>query len=126
VGEGDTRRGRLTIEEGATPSPPEVRAAQFVADLGYDETMRQLGTHRSPTGATADILIDGVPYDIYCPRTASIDRIVSAVASKGDQAYGVVVDLTDSVVTTPQLSNILIRVRRTGSRLLDVIVVESS
>jgi filamentous hemagglutinin len=120
------RQGRVTIEVGASPTPAEIRAAHLVADLGHDVIMRLSGEHRSPAGATADTLIDGVPYDIYCPRTGNIDRIVSAVASKGDQAHGVVVDLTDTVVMSSQLTNILTRVQRAGSRLLDVIVVESS
>lgn len=118
---GQADHGSLAIEPGAAPSAVEIRAARLVAALGHNVTVRPPRGRRSPVGGTADILIDGVPYDIYCPRTASVARIVSAVASKGDQAQGVVVDLTDTAVA----GGILFRVQRTGSRVQAVIVVKS-
>jgi len=118
-------QGRLVIAPGASPSSSERRAAKLVADLGFDVTLRPPVGARSSAGGTADALINGLPYDIYSPRTASSDRIISAVASKGDQAYGVVLDLTDTLVTRSQLSDVLIRVQRTGSRIQSILVVSA-
>ncbi len=118
-----SRRGSLAIDPDASPSESELRAAQLVANQGRDVLLKSPTGRRSPSGGTADLLVDGVAYDIYCPRTASIARIVSAVASKGNQAYGVVLDLTETTVPRSQLADILVRVRRTGSRIQDVIVV---
>lgn len=115
--------GSLTIAPGATPSASELRAAQLVANHGHNVSLQPPVGQRSPAGGTADLLVDGVAYDIYCPRTTNVARIISAVASKGDQAYGVVLDLTETTVPRSQLTDILIRVQRTGSRLQDVIIV---
>lgn len=90
---------------------------------GYTVVIRAPQGRRSPAEGTADLTVDGVAYDIYCPRTANVERIVSAVASKGEQAYDVVLDLSETKVTASQVSDILPRVQRTGSRLQDVIIV---
>jgi hypothetical protein len=115
--------GRLTIAEGAAPSATEVRAARSLVERGYDVVLKPPVGPRSPAGGTADLLVDGIPYDIYRPRTSSADRIISAVASKGDQAQGVVLDLSETTVTAEQLGDIVMRVRRTRSRLRHVIVL---
>jgi filamentous hemagglutinin len=119
----DRGPGRLIVAEGAYPSAAEVRAAQLLAAQGYDVVLQPPVGKRSPAGATADLLVNGVPYDTYTPRTASVDRIISAIASKGNQATGVVLDLSDTTVTREQLGDVIRRVQNTGSRLRDVIIV---
>ena len=118
-------RGKLIIEQGATPTPRELRAAQLVAglDRGHTVVLRRPIGRRSPAGGTADLLIDGGAYDVYTPTTSSGDRIVGAIAGKGDRAFGVVVDLSDTSVSAADLGDVLTRVRGTGSRLQDVIPV---
>jgi len=82
---------------------------------------------RPPTGTnrTSDLLVDGVPYDVYSPITGNVNRIVSAVAKKNSQAQGVVIDLRDSSATSDQLSNILERVRGAGaSNINDIMILD--
>jgi hypothetical protein len=97
--------------------------ARLLADLGHDVVLKAPVGRRSPDGGTADLLVDGVAYDIYTPRTASVSRIVSAVASTGDQAHGVVLDLAQTIVRASDVADIVHRVRQTGSRVRDVIVI---
>lgn len=80
----------------------------------------------SAAGPTSDLLLDGIPYDVYTPRTGSVDSIVRAVAGKGYQVQGggVVVDLSMSPLTKEQLGNIQLRVQLLTSRVSDVIVME--
>ena len=75
---------------------------------------------RSPVGTragggTSDLLVNGMPYDVYTPTTSNPNRIVSAIASKNTQAQGVVLDLRNSPVTLEQLGNVLQRVRGAGA-----------
>jgi filamentous hemagglutinin len=67
--------------------------------------------------------VDGLTYDIYSPITNNADRIVSEVARKGNQAHGVILDLSRSSVTAEQLGNVLNRAQGTGSRIQDVIIL---
>jgi hypothetical protein len=122
--EGGIRRpGSLTIDPDADPSAAEVRAARLVADLGHDVVLTSPVGRRSPAGGTADLLVDGVAYDIFTPRTASVSRIVSAVARKGARACGVVVDLAQTTVRATDPADIVHRVRQTGSRVRGAIVI---
>lgn len=93
-------------------------------DLGYTVVLKRPVGQRSPSGGTADLLVDGRSYDVYTPTTGNPDAIIRAVAKKGSQAYGVVLDLSDTSVRGPDLGDVLARVRGTGSRLQDVIIVE--
>lgn len=114
-------RGKLKIDEGDF-SESERRVAQQLADEGRDVHLRV------PTGKgrTSDLVVDGVPWDVYTPKTSNPDRIISAVASKGSQVEGggVVIDLSQSSVTRDQLGNVLERVRGTGARVSDVRIIE--
>jgi len=74
-------------------------------------------------GRTSDLLVDGVPYDVYTPKTANPDRIVSAIAKKNSQASGIVLDLTETSVTPSQLGNILKRVQGAGATDIHDIVI---
>lgn len=93
-----------------------------MAERGNDVVIRQATTG---AGRMSDLLLNGVPYDVYSPTTASVDRIVSAVASKGSQVAGggVVIDLSGSSLTAADLGNILPRVQGVTSQFSDIIVV---
>ena len=100
--------GSLTVVgEGFSESEQEV--AQMLAAQGDVVVLRQA----SGIGRTSDLLVNGVPYDVYTPSTGNVDRIVSAVASKGSQVAGggVVIDLRNSNLTVADLNNILARVQ---------------
>jgi len=76
--------GKLTIGAGEF-SASERMAAQHMADLGNDVVLRApVGTRVG--GGTSDLLVNGVPYDVYTPITSNPNRIVSALASKNSQA----------------------------------------
>jgi hypothetical protein len=115
-------QGKLKIDEGGDFSESERRVAQQLADEGRDVHLR-VPTGR---GRTSDLVVDGVPWDVYTPQTSNPDRIISAIASKGSQVEGggVVIDLSQTTVTRDQLGNVLERVRGTGARVSDVRVIE--
>ncbi len=117
---GDAAPGSLrTIGSGFSAS--ELRVAQLLADGGDTVVLREA----TGVGRTSDLLVNGVPYDVYTPETGNIDRIVSAVSSKGSQVQGggVIIDLTDSPLTTAQLGDILPRVQGVTSQISDIKVV---
>jgi Contact-dependent growth inhibition CdiA C-terminal domain len=116
------KRGRLIIDS-TEHSVAEIRAAKAVRDHGHEVVLRDpLGTRAG--GRTSDLLVDGVPYDIYTPKTNNADRIISAIAKKNSQARGIVLDLSHSNVSLEELGNVLERVRGAGAaRLEDIIVV---
>ena len=53
------------------------------------------------TGRMSDLLLEGVPYDVYTPTAGNLSRVVSAIAGKGSQVNGggVVLDLSKSRLT---------------------------
>src|SRR5688572_2083174 len=116
--------GNLEVALGATPTDVELRAARRLAALGYRVVLRPPVGRRSPMGSTSDLLVNGLPYDIYSPRSRIARNIVGELAHKGSQAYGVVLDLSRTPVTSAVLGDILQRARRAGSRLQDVIVLD--
>jgi filamentous hemagglutinin len=116
--------GTLEILEGATPSRIESNAARRLAALGYHVVLKPPVGRRSSSGETADLFVNDVPYDIYSPRTLSAKNIVSEAAHKGNQARGVVLDLSQTTVTREALGNVLLRVQRAGSLLQDVIILD--
>jgi hypothetical protein len=114
--------GSLVIEDGNF-SESEIRAAKYMAKSGKNVTLRQpVGTRAA--GGTSDLLVDGVNYDVYTPRTSSANRIISAIAKKNTQTKGVVLDLTNSSVNSNQLGNILARVRGAGAiNITDIVII---
>ncbi|MEV6242971.1 RHS repeat-associated core domain-containing protein [Lentzea sp. NPDC051838] len=117
------RLGSLRVSA-AKPSAAELRGAQEMAARGNDVVLRDpVGTRKD--GDTSDLLVNGVRWDVYSPKTGNADRIVSAVASKGSQVHGggVIVDLSRSSVTADQLANIEARVFGTGGRVGQIVVL---
>jgi len=79
-----------------------------------------IGT-RAGGGGISNLLVDGIPYDVYTPTSANPNRIISAIAKKNDQTTGIVLDLSNSPVTSEQLGNILGRVNGAGATKLRVV-----
>lgn len=115
-----TEAGTLTMS-GQGFSASERRVAQLLADGGENVVLREA----TGVGRISDLLVNGVPYDVYTPTTGNIDRIVSAVASKGSQVQGggIIIDLSQSPLTVEQLGNILPRVQGVTSQISDIRVV---
>ncbi|MES0864368.1 hypothetical protein ABLN87_18610, partial [Ruegeria sp. SCPT10] len=119
---GGKNRGNLDITA-ANPSASERAAAEHMASLGRNVELRDpVGTRAG--GGTSDLLVDGVPYDVYTPTSANPNRIISAIAKKNDQATGIVVDLSNSTVTADQLGNVLGRVNGAGAtNITDIVII---
>ncbi len=78
----------------------------------------------TPNVRTSDLLVDGIPYDVYTPKTINPNRIISAIAKKNSQAQGIVLDLTETEVTPIQLGNVLERVQGAGAtNIYDIIII---
>ncbi|WP_299073323.1 hypothetical protein [uncultured Paraglaciecola sp.] len=70
------------------------------------------------------MLVDGIPYDVYTPTSANPNRIISAIAKKNDQASGIVLDLSNSPVSSEQLGNVLARVNGAGAtNITDIVII---
>ncbi|MBF0227970.1 MAG: hypothetical protein HQK76_21220 [Desulfobacterales bacterium] len=116
------KRGKLIIEAGDY-SASELRAAEHMAGLGKNVRLRQ-PTGTRVGGGTSDLLVDNVRYDVYTPTTAKPKNIISQIAKKNKQAEGIVLDLSDTVVTPDQLGNILKRVQNAGAtNIKDIIII---
>jgi hypothetical protein len=115
-------KGKLTVDPAGTYSASERAAAQHMADLGHDVTLRP-PTGTRAAGGTSDLLVDGVRYDVYTPTTGNPNRIISAIAKKNTQAEGVVLDLSQSSVTQAQLGDALKRVQGAGATNIKNIII---
>ena len=86
----------MTYEPLAKPDANELRAGQKFADQGYDVTYRATASDKGISGArTSDLHIDGIgKIDVYTPKpTTKVDRILSSIEKKSDQAGGVIVQM---------------------------------
>ncbi|MFN8445965.1 MAG: hypothetical protein U0175_34560 [Caldilineaceae bacterium] len=119
----ETNGGSLQIiGEASSYSTSELRAAQYVADLGNEVILRP--AENILNQRTSDLLVNGMSYDVYTPITTNANRIISAIASKGSQAQGIVLDLTQTTVKLKDLGNILARVQGAGAKgITDIIVI---
>lgn len=106
---------------GSGLSASERGAAEALAGQGRSVVLREA----SGVGPTSDLLIDGIPYDVYTPTTGNLDRIVSAIASKGSQVNGggIVLDLSKSPLTGVDQAALLARVQGVTSNISDIIIV---
>ena len=114
-------KGNLRIE-GAGFSTSERETAQELTDRGHDVVLRQANP---AADRTSDLIVDGMPYDVYTPSTGSIDRLVGAIADKGTQVRGggVVLDLRNSLLTPAQVGDLLPRVRGITDKVTEIIVL---
>jgi hypothetical protein len=119
-GSGNT--GSLVIETGGKFSASEIKAAEYMKSLGNDVILRMpQGTRVG--GGTSDLLVNGIRYDVYTPITAKPDNIISAIARKNQQTTGVVLDLSQTSVTSGQLGNVLARVNGAGATNIKEIII---
>jgi filamentous hemagglutinin len=118
-------RGKLTIDPAGTFSVSERNAAQHMADLGNNVTLRA-PTGTRAAGGTSDLLVNGVRYDVYTPTSINPSRIIGAIAKKSSQVQGggVVLDLSQTTVTRAQLGDVLKRVQGAGaSGVKDIVII---
>jgi hypothetical protein len=105
-----SKEGSLMIENKWNGDPSELKAAQYFVKKGKNIILRNPVGERAPGGKTSDLVVNGVNYDVYTPKTSNISSIVGAVAKKNDQAKAIVIDLSKTTVKPEELSNILKRV----------------
>ena len=103
--------GRLEIIPGNEPfSQSELNAARYMAEQGHDVVLRPpVGTRAD--GGTSDLLVNGINYDVYTPKTSNVSRIVGGIARKNSQTTGVVLDLSETTATAADFENVLNRVQ---------------
>ena len=69
-------------------------------------------------------MVSDIGISIYTPKTNNPNSIVSAIAKKNQQAQGVVLDLSNSGVTSEQLGDLLKRVNNAGAtNIKDIIIL---
>lgn len=121
------KKGRLKIdsEHGVKQkhTQSEKNVAWALAGQGRNVHLRHPKGTRAG-GATSDLIVDGVPHEIYTPKTTNIDRIVGGIGKKGSQAKHIVLDLSQTSVTRDQLGNLLERVKGSGSSVVDIIILD--
>ena len=86
----------MTYEPLAKPDANELRAGQKFADQGYVVTYRATASDKGISGTrTSDLHVNGIgKVDVYTPKpTTKVDRILSSIEKKSDQAGGVIVQM---------------------------------
>src|SRR5690606_9413014 len=117
-----TPKGSLSIQSGGSFPASEVAAAEYMQSLGHNVILRS-PTGTRAAGATSDLLVSGINFDVYTPTTNNASRIISAIAKKNSQTTGVVLDLSQTSVTAKQLGNVLGRVQGTGASNIKSVVI---
>jgi len=114
-------QGGLYVVPGGTYTASERRAAEYVASLGRDVVLRPPSGRRA-AGGTSDLLVNGLPYDVYTPINENASRIIDGIARKKNQAVGVVVDLSLTSVSVSALGDVMARLRGKGVTAIQEII----
>lgn len=100
---GDTEAGAATLSITASKASPEElnAAAELSGELGAGHAieLRDPPADGGTRGVnTSDLLVDGVQYDIYSPKTGKLDRIAATLVGKRSQVDGggIVLNLQNS------------------------------
>lgn len=95
-------RGNVSFQKGANALPKELRAAQALADRGYNVqflvTANQL---RRENESSADTIVEGVGLvELYAPTTTKEDNVVRMIVRKRKQAPILLMqtDMSDAIV----------------------------
>ncbi|MFC3194883.1 RHS repeat-associated core domain-containing protein [Marinicella sediminis] len=120
-------KGRLKIDPDGDFSQSEIDSAYFMASRGANVHLRRESTVDGVR--TTDLVVDGIPYDVYTPTTSNLNNIMRNIKDKNGQAngqsLGVVLDLRKSTATQDQLGDIVGRLRGNGyNNILEVIVLD--
>lgn len=107
----------LNILEGKYSSS-EINAANYMWKQGNNVTLRPPNGSKNSTGtgATSDLVVNGMNYDVYTPTTSNVNSIISAIAKKNKQTQGIILDLSKSSADPSQFNNALQRVQGAGAR----------
>lgn len=65
----------------------------------------------SADNGRSDLLVDGLPYDVYSLRFHNPSRIIDGIVRKSQAVAGIVVDLSETTVTVEELGDVLSRLR---------------
>ena len=118
------RGGSLAIV-GSGFSASEQAAARYMAARGNEVVLRSA----SGSGRMSDLLVNGKAYDVYTPRSGNPLNIISNIVEKGDQAQGIVLDLSQTSVTRSQLiraagGDLVRAVQQSGaSRITNIVIM---
>ena len=86
------RRGKIDISQLKTlPERHELETADYLANLGYD--IEFIAPQNSPNVHTPDIFMDGVSWEIKCPKGISERTIENNFRKAKQQAENIIFDL---------------------------------
>jgi hypothetical protein len=86
------RRGKIDISQLKTlPERHELETADYLANLGYD--IEFIAPRNSPNVHTPDIFMDGVSWEIKCPKGKSKRTIENNFRKAKQQAENIIFDL---------------------------------
>jgi RHS repeat-associated protein len=104
--------GRLEIETAYNNqgyalnfSRSELNSAMWMAEEGNSVVLREAAKATRGKG-TSDLLVNGDPWDVFTPTSANPRSVAPAIAKKGNQAPRVVVDLSETSVTSEVLGGV--------------------
>jgi filamentous hemagglutinin len=109
--------GGLTVGPG-TFTQSEIESASKLAAYGNQVELRAA----TGNARLSDLLVNGVSYDVYTPKTTRIENILSAIIGKNNQAQGVVVDLRNVGNLPYSEAGVLTRVQELGATNIQDIV----
>ena len=86
------RRGKIDISQLKTlPERHELETADYLTNLGYD--IEFIAPRNSPNVHTPDIFMDGVSWEIKCPKGKSKRTIENNFRKAKQQAENIIFDL---------------------------------
>jgi hypothetical protein len=88
-------------------SRSEIDSARWLAEEGHTVILREAPKKGGVRGKnTSDLLVNGVPEDVFTPKTENPRNIAQSVAKKGSQTSRVTVDLSNTTITREQLGGV--------------------
>lgn len=85
----DIGKGRIEIPIGMRPWPQEMRVAEILASRVHEVEFLVKGTVK-----TADILLDGVEFEIKSPKTDKANSLEHIIKSALEQSPNIIIDIS--------------------------------
>jgi len=115
-------KDRITLQTGAQPTKEELMTANFIVSYDKKVTIRFLAASQTKGVRTPDIEINGMEWEIKCPRNNGKYTVLHMMQSASKQSSNIIVDLRQAKAPKRSLS-LIKHESKLRNKLKNVIVI---
>jgi hypothetical protein len=117
---------RITLQTGAAPNKDEILTANFLISQNKKTTIRFLAASNVKGTKTPDIEMDGVKWEIKCPRGAGKYLMQNIIHKAIHQAPNIIIDLRRAKMHQAKALNEIEKVFNLSKSAKTIIIITKS